>query len=256
MKQRFTEILFLFLLALRFADGSFFYVLFDAQTPDWFMYLYYIIIYSSIVTLIWLNKNRLSDMNIDRWFIVLILIAGAFLFLFYLPPSIGIVVLSLMAFTTWSLINAKLNLATFNVAPWKLFVYVFVPLIPVISGILYNNFFVGIKIYVDTQSMLSIIINRDFLGIAYEEILFRGVLWMLLVDLKLSPRAVLLVQALLFWLSHYQLFFEGSYYTFWITLPFISLTYGIIVFKSKSISATSLCHLINNIATVIANSRL
>jgi len=256
VKLQITKILFFFLLAVRFTGEFFVDKMFDSQIPDWFKYLYFLIIYSSIVFLIWFNRDRLQNMNIDRGFITLVLFAGTFLFLFYLPPTIGVIILFLMAFMIWCLVNAKLNLAIFNAEPRSLFVYVLMSLIPVSLLFLYDVFFARIEIEISEQLMLSIAINRDILGIVFEEILFRGVLWMLLIDLKLSPRTVVIIQALFFWTAHYQLLFKGSYYTFWVTLPIISLTYGIIVNKSKSISVTSLCHWINNFATALMNSYL
>jgi membrane protease YdiL (CAAX protease family) len=121
---------------------------------------------------------------------------------------------------------------------------------------LYNVALAGIKINVDEQSILLIALRRDILGIVFEEILFRGVLWMLLIDLKLSPRTTLLVQALLFWVSHYRFLFTGSHFAFWVMMPILGLTYGVIVYKSKSVSITSLCHWSNNFLTAILNSHV
>lgn len=254
MKQKITKVLFFFLLIVRFAGEIFVDKLYNSQIPDWFKYLYFLAIYSTIIMLIWFNKNHLQDMNIDRWFILLVLVAGAFLFLFYLPPAIGVIILFLMAFMAWCLVNAKLNLAVFNINPWNLFVYIYISLIPVSLLFFYDIFFARVEIKISEQLILSVAINRDILGIVFEEILFRGVLWMLLTNLKLSPRKVVIIQALFFWIAHYQLLFKGSYYTFWVTLPVVSLTYGVIVYKSKSISVTSLCHWANNFATALMNS--
>lgn len=256
MQQKITKILFALLLAIRFADGLYLMLFLNSQISDWFAYLHSLTIYSAIVAIVLLNKNRLRDMNIDQWFIALILVAGVFLLLFDLPPSIGIIILLLMVVMVWFLMNTQSDLAPFNTEAWKLFAYIFISIIPISLLILYNVALAGIKINVDEQSILLIALRRDILGIVFEEILFRGALWMLLIDLKLSPRTTLLAQALLFWVSHYRFLFTGSYFAFWVMMPILGLTYGVIVYKSKSISITSLCHWSNNFLTAILNSHV
>jgi membrane protease YdiL (CAAX protease family) len=256
MQQKITKIIFTLLLVIRFADGLYLILFLNSQVSDWFVYLDNLIIYSAIIAVILLNKNRLRDMNVDQWFIVLILVTGAYLLSFNLPPSIAIIILLLMGIVAWSLMNSQLNLAPFSIEVWKLFAYIFISIVPISLIILYYVALAGIKISLDAQSILLIAFGRDILGIAFEEILFRGVLWMLLIDLKLSPRTTLLVQALLFWVSHYRFLFTGSYFSFWVLMPILGLIYGYIVYKSKSISVTSLCHWSNNFLTAILNSHI
>jgi membrane protease YdiL (CAAX protease family) len=82
-------------------------------------------------------------------------------------------------------------------------------------------------------------------GVLYEEILFRGVLWMILRDRGYSETKILVVQAALFWLAHLNLISRSS---FWVILPLFSLWLGFLVLRSKSLTPSTWVHFIYNLS--------
>jgi membrane protease YdiL (CAAX protease family) len=74
-----------------------------------------------------------------------------------------------------------------------------------------------------------------------EEVIFRGMLWMLLKDLGWPPIRIIVFQALLFWLAHSYLMFSAPLW-FWALVPVASVCLGILVWKTSSITPSTLLH--------------
>lgn len=72
-----------------------------------------------------------------------------------------------------------------------------------------------------------------------EEPLFRGFLWGYLKRAGWKEIHICLLQASLFWLAHINYYNRLS---FWFTIPFWGLVYGVLVWKSRSISTTMVSH--------------
>jgi membrane protease YdiL (CAAX protease family) len=81
-------------------------------------------------------------------------------------------------------------------------------------------------------------------GIVVEEIMFRGMLWMLLKNLNFSEIKIVILQAILFWISHVYAFNNLAF--FWINAPMISILLGVIVWRSKSITPSTIAHILIN----------
>jgi membrane protease YdiL (CAAX protease family) len=80
-------------------------------------------------------------------------------------------------------------------------------------------------------------------SVIYEELLFRGLLWMYLENLKLSGLKILFVQALLFWIVHLN---STSRTFFWVLLPLLGLWLGFLVLRSKSLIPSISTHFVYN----------
>jgi membrane protease YdiL (CAAX protease family) len=78
----------------------------------------------------------------------------------------------------------------------------------------------------------------------YEELLFRGLLWMFLEKLKLSGLKILFIQALLFWIVHLN---TTSRAPFWVLLPPFGLWLGFLVLRSKSLIPSISTHFVYNL---------
>lgn len=80
-----------------------------------------------------------------------------------------------------------------------------------------------------------------------EEVLFRGMLWMFLKDLNFSDLKIVVVQAILFWFYHVGV--TNSLVDFWVILPIESVLFGLVVWKSRSITPGVFAHLLANVLT-------
>ncbi|NOT06500.1 MAG: CPBP family intramembrane metalloprotease [Anaerolineales bacterium] len=58
------------------------------------------------------------------------------------------------------------------------------------------------------------------------------------------PIKIVILQAILFWISHVYAFNNLTF--FWITTPMVSIFLGIIVWRSKSITPSTIAHLLIN----------
>lgn len=113
-------------------------------------------------------------------------------------------------------------------------------------------FFLGILIMADSINFTRIhwVIQGTLLrggslsAVVVEEIMFRGMLWMLLKDLNFSEIKIVSLQAILFWISHVYAFNNLAF--FWINVPMISILLGIIVWRSKSITLSAIAHILIN----------
>lgn len=79
-----------------------------------------------------------------------------------------------------------------------------------------------------------------------EEVIFRGLLWMYLEELGIPGIAIVIIQTLLFWGSHIYYMFSNPI-LFWFELPIASFLLGIIVWKYKSLTPSSVGHILFNL---------
>jgi membrane protease YdiL (CAAX protease family) len=80
----------------------------------------------------------------------------------------------------------------------------------------------------------------------FEEVIFRGALWVYLRSLGLSERTTFFVQAFLFWIAHPRFLFLGDWYSFWVAAPCIAILLGLLVWRSKSLTPSVLAHFLFN----------
>ena len=91
-----TAILFL-MLSVRLTDNYLADWIFTSEIPAWFNYLYAFSLYILTTLLLWLNKKKLIDMNIDFSSVNIFLFGGTLLF-FYVPRELGWVLIATMIF--------------------------------------------------------------------------------------------------------------------------------------------------------------
>ncbi len=87
--------------------------------------------------------------------------------------------------------------------------------------------------------------------VIFEELVFRGLLWRWLSDLRLSVVGVVLLQALLFWIAHFNMAATDPI-TFWILVPWAGVVLGAVIARSKSIAITSGLHFTYNLLIAMA----
>lgn len=81
--------------------------------------------------------------------------------------------------------------------------------------------------------------------VVVEEVMFRGMFWMLLKKLGFSEFKVIVFQAILFWLSHIN--FLKDFAFFWVIIPIASILLGVIVWRSKSLTPSVIAHVLFNV---------
>jgi membrane protease YdiL (CAAX protease family) len=187
--------------------------------------------------LIVMNRSRLNAANIDRSFMIVFLIGVGIYCLNFLVPS-GWIILSLLIllYVLYKKEGFQLDAASTN-----FWITVRLTLITFLLFVLVKN---GALDYLMANGNLYRSINRTPF-ILVEELLFRGILWMFLKNLKLSEWIIVFVQAALFWLFHVYYVFTDPVH-FWVTIPIISVALGVMTWYSRSITPALLAHFLYN----------
>ncbi len=82
-------------------------------------------------------------------------------------------------------------------------------------------------------------------NVVTEEVVFRGLLWMFLKNLRWADGPIVGLQATVFWLAHAQYLFTDPI-GFWVIVPILSLALGVIVWKTRSLTAGTIAHVCMN----------
>lgn len=249
--QIFNYITLFLLLVIRFPIADFvsnFARLFGLPNPPFWMeslwliqdrtfYLYerWSFIFVGIIVI--LNQSNLKSLNIDWNFLEIFVISGvAYTIYFFWPSGWAAALISIYLFVYLFIhINQKykhVNATKSN--RWQI-------LMTLIIG-----FFLILLINRDTKIGLAIhwsIVRMPFVVI--EEIIFRGLLWMFLKFLGWTTPKIIVLQAILFWLFHAYYMFVFPI-LFWIIIPIMSIILGIMVWRYKSITPSTIVHILFN----------
>jgi hypothetical protein len=101
VNEKIAAVILLILLSVRLVDNYLPSWIFGTNIPNWFGYWYIGLAYILTVVIVWLNRHRLASLNIDRPFVIVLMIGGI-LHVFYLTPDIGISVAITTAFVYWA----------------------------------------------------------------------------------------------------------------------------------------------------------
>jgi membrane protease YdiL (CAAX protease family) len=237
----------LFLLVTRLADLALPQLIFGIITPTWFLSLNGWISYVLTAWLLWLNRNELSNLNIDKAYVILFIVSGFLLSFFYIrdlsgwiPFAVALVLLEAFRKNKFGFERASSNDSFAKY--WYLPLFSLLIAVPV----LLYNFRSGYITPLNLQSVSYALLTASLPAVVFEEMLFRAVLWRFLRALGISELRVLLIQAFLFWISHHQMLADGQLLDFWIVVPLISLILGYIVLKGKSITLSTISHYLYN----------
>lgn len=211
-----------------------------ADVFDVFTYWYGTILYILMVSIVWINKNNLQNLNIDKSFVGILIIAGLVLSFFYVPPSWGIFVGLASLFLCSALRNKQFNFGKAISQNWgKNAIFIASGFLPILV-----NYFLQTKIVINSQSIFQALDVANLHGVVFEELLFRGMFWAYLLNLGISERKIIFVQALFFWIVHFQYF--NRFWTFWFAIPVVSLVFGILVKRTKSLTQSTVSHFLYN----------
>lgn len=254
INEKISTVILLFLLLLRLVDANLPIWIFGANIPSWYAYWYAGIAYILTVSIVLLNRHRLASLNIDRPFVIALMIGG-FLCLFFLTPDIGILAAIAAALVFWAYQDNLLVLKNTVEYPSETLLLILFSLLLAVLPIIF--FHPILKQPVSLQLILATITSTfqaQLVGIAFEDVIFRGALWAYLRDLGLKEHIAFLVQAFLFWIAHSKYMFLENPYFFWVSVPLVSLLLGFIVWRSRSLTPSTIAHLLfNSTGTFIKN---
>jgi len=184
------------------------------------------------------NWNVLEHLNVDKFFLIIIVCSGlAYCRFFFWPTGWATALLSISILILFQKDRYKFGSAN--------------PIMSRIILIILGGFFLGLWYISRTLSLANIesSLHSFLIGIPFiviEEITFRGLLWMFLSRLQLQELKILIIQATLFWFFHINYMF--AYPTlFWVIIPVSSILLGIIVWRSKSITPSTIAHILTNV---------
>jgi membrane protease YdiL (CAAX protease family) len=249
LNEKISNVILISLLLVRLL-GQYVPRVFGADTPNWYAGIVYIL----TAAIVWLNRHKLAALNIDRPFILALLLGGV-LYVIYLIQSVGIFVGIAVGFIYWAYLNNQLVFK--NPVPFEwgtgllILLTVLLALAPVLLVRPTLKTPLDLPMFITT--FLEILITQ-LASIVFEEVLFRGALWAYVRNVGLSEQAAFCIGAILFWVSHYEYLSLNSPYFFWIAAPIIAILLGLMTWRSKSLTPSTISHfLFNFISAVIKN---
>lgn len=200
-----------------------------------FFYDYSFILVAIVIIV---NRNNLNRLNIDKIFIPIFLTGG----------------LSYKWEPNWGLWLVAIDLLIFYVAILYIRGHLkfgdLEPILLRITLVILIAFSISILFIIDSMNFTKIgwavqWYREDISLLLVEEIAFRGVLWMFLKNLNFSEFKIVVIQAILFWLSHVY-FANDNPISFWIITPIASIILGTIVWRTRSITSSTIAHVLFN----------
>lgn len=246
-----SNFLLLFLLIVRITDQYLPSIIFKQDAPIWFNDYYSFSLYVLIFLLIWINRDNLKSYNINVTSLNILVFGGIILTIQLSEVLLKVALLLIVSFFCWAKSQNLLRTHETTYYPtWVLIIFIFFIVLAWLPVLLYS---------VPTQSTagsrainLSTAFFQAYLpGVVFEEFLFRGFLWGYLSKIKVDERIILLIQAVLFWISHHRFLLLHNTYLFWLPLPIMALLLGWVVMKSKSLASSTIAHYLFNFTTSI-----
>jgi len=184
-----------------------------------------------------INRRVLKSLNIDEYFIAIFASSGvAFCFYYFWPlgwaaPLISIYLFILFKKREYEFVNTGLS---------------FQRIITIIAiGFFLVLFILGLSDITKLRWEVHQSIT-DMPFVLVEEVIFRGLLWMFLKNLNWSEPKIVGLQAILFWLAHAYFMFTDPIF-FWIITPIVSILLGIIVWRFRSLTISTVAHTLLNL---------
>lgn len=188
-----------------------------------------------------LNNRDLRSFNIDIFSYLVIITCLVIVFWIFFWP-IGWLTGLLAIFMFFLLLKKKLFFAHTVPIGWALII---------IFSIVFS---VGLLVTYDFHDVLGVLKGQEIRTIffrmtpliVWEEVVFRGMLWMFLKSRNVSEPKIIVIQAFLFWISHIEYILLDPIF-FWITIPIFSLLCGLVVWRSKSLTPSIIGHILFNL---------
>lgn len=247
LNEKISNAILIFLLLVRLVDQDLAIWIFGANAPDWVAYWYNSIAYILTGTIVWLNKHRLTALNIDRPFIVALIVGGALYALRATPNNVGVLVGITSGLIYWGYINHQFVFKNPVSYPRGTGLLILLSILLALAPILL--FRAALKSPLNLQIFITTFLGvlQSYLALnVFEEVIFRGALWAFLRNLGLRERAAFFVQAFLFWIAHHEYLLQNQQYVFWVSVPCIAILLGLLAWRSKSLTPSLIGHFLFN----------
>lgn len=218
--------------------------------------VFFVVTFGLTAVLVWLERRRLPDFNLDGLGLLLFLVSPAFGLLAWktgVPgaeagPQVSLINLGMAGMLLIALLVSRARVP--RLAP-KVFRWVVMGILAGIGLSLLQASIAWIMglLKVSALSPLTIVARlSDELASAVvsEEPVFRGFLWGYLRKAGLSDIQTLLVQAALFWVAHFFQAGRGFSAGFFILIPVGSLVFGLLAWRARSVTASMAAHSVVN----------
>lgn len=191
------------------------------------------------------NRTNLERLNIDKGFILILLCGGL---AYSWDPSWQLGLATALGSFSLFILSAMGWLKFGGAKPNSLRIILALALV----------FFLGVLFIGSPITLIKIHWIADWLllfipFVVVEEVMFRGMFWMFLKNLNFSEFETVILQALLFWLSHVH--FANDPVFFWLIVPITSVLLGIIVWRFRSLTPSATAHLLINLFLGLVASR-
>ncbi len=193
-----------------------------------------------IAIVILINQDHLLDLNIDKLFVFIFLYSGLAIFLEYFWGFGCLSGIATILFIIYALSNKNLKFNNPNPTVWMIsFIVVGVFIISIIA---ISNFLNTQKI----EQNIYLFFLETIPSSVYEEVIYRGMLWMFLKNLKWTEIKIFFATACLFWISHLNYILSNPF-NFWVFIPLVRLLLGYMVVRSRSITPSTVAHVLINL---------
>lgn len=223
--------------------------------PEWAYAFYLLCTYLIIALLIYVERDHLSDFNIDGLTLAIYLIFGSLFRLLHVADMAllcfsGMAFIAIALWLSLALRKSKVRVGWNLKASWWIFVGILITeglQAPVIT--FYSAFGVinhSLAFSVETLRLFGTFFLDQLANVAVEEeLIFRGFLCGYLHNLGWRVRTILLFQAVLFTLFHFAVIANNPWF-FWPHLFGVSLVWGFIAWKSRSVAPSLISHALGN----------
>jgi len=188
-----------------------------------------------------MNKDDVQSLNIDKFYIFIFLYSGLVIFLEHVRGLGWLTGTALFLFSLYLFLkNEEMNFPARSPQVERISIFVIGTF--VVCFIVVNDFLDLPKI---SESM-HLFFVATIPDLVYEEVIFRGMLWMFLKNLGWTEPKIFFAQTFLFWLAHIRYLLSNPF-NFWIFVPLASLLLGYIVLRFKSITPSTIAHMLLNL---------
>ena len=201
--------------------------------------------YGLISVIVWLNRMDLQSLNIDSKFIILFVAVG-YLYSLILPVEPGVFLALAATVMLWLLSSNKLQFEYVSSRFRQAALFILITLTPQFIRLIILRSSLALP---DTKTIIEAVYIASFTYVIFEEVVYRGLLWMFLARAGLKGYQIIVIQAIFFWLSH--LYYFSNPVAFWVLLPFVSIMLGIIVLRSKKILPSIIGHFLYNLLVTL-----
>ncbi len=219
----------------------------EGKLPLLYSNFLYTISLISLAIFLLVNREELDSFNIDKYVVYTFLLSSIGLFLSFgiSLPWIAAIVCSYIIGNALFKSKFKIGLHT-NLG--YMLLYIVIGILPelvlkLIPSNLYQNykFFAGLS-----AGTIVAITSITLWNVMFEELLFRGILWKILIDLKFSNKKVILTQAFLFWLVHIDFIMSKS---LGVNVFIFGVWVGFLTLRSNSLTPSIATHFVHNITS-------